>query len=169
MFKYNVVRSALSRHRTLLLVFALSLLGNLEARAAASRPARYVAAGRGSGHVAPNPPAAAETIVLAGKITNPNGPLPGAVVTAKSLRKLAVTNAAGEFELTAPANAGSLQATVTCVGYADEQMTLNPAGENSTLNFSNARLIVVSRPRPRQQYRKTARKQGQKDRKQIHK
>ena len=111
--------------------------------------------------------AAKEKIVLAGKITNPAGPLPGAVVILTATKQMAVTNADGEFEFVVPANAGALQALVTYAGYADEPMTLNAAAE-STVSLTNARVIVVARKQQLKNYLKTARKQVKHDLKQIH-
>lgn len=112
-------------------------------------------------------PASTEKMVLMGKITNPAGPLPGAVVILTGTKEMAVTNADGEFEFTVPANAGSLAAVVTYAGYADEAMTLNTSADESTVKLTNARVIVVSRKQQLKRYLKTARKQVKHDLKQI--
>ncbi|MBJ6111005.1 carboxypeptidase-like regulatory domain-containing protein [Hymenobacter sp. BT523] len=111
--------------------------------------------------------AASEKVVLSGKITNPAGPLPGAVVILTASKQMAVTNADGEFEFTVPATAGALQAVVTYAGYADEKMTLNASAEESTVNLSDAKVIVVSRKQQLKKYLKTARKQINRDLKQV--
>ena len=113
-------------------------------------------------------PASTESVMLVGKITNPAGPLPGAVVILTATKQMAVTNAEGEFEFTVPANSGALQALVTYAGYADEKMTLNASAEESTVNLSNARVIVVSRKQQLKKYLKTARKQVKHDLKLVH-
>lgn len=97
--------------------------------------------------------------MLIGKITNPAGTLPGAVVILTGTRQMAVTNADGEFEFEIPANAGALQAVVTYAGYADEPMTLNASADESTVSLTNARVIVVSRKQQLKHYIKTAHKQ----------
>lgn len=117
------------------------------------------------GTVAPTP----AKVVLAGKITNPAGPLPGAVVILTGTKQMAVTDANGEFEFEVPADAGALQATVTYAGYADEKMTLNAAAEESTVSLTNAHVIVVSRKQQLKKYLKTARKQIKHDLKQVRK
>jgi hypothetical protein len=113
--------------------------------------------------------AAPANVVLTGKITNPNGPLAGAVVILTGSKQMAVTNANGEFEFEVPANVGALQATVTYAGYADESMTLNAAANESTVSLTNAHVIVVSRRNQLKKYLKTAHKQVKHDLKQIRK
>ncbi|MGY3090032.1 hypothetical protein ACVWYF_003080 [Hymenobacter sp. UYAg731] len=110
-----------------------------------------------------------EKMTLVGKITNPAGPLPGAVVILTGTKQMAVTNADGEFEFEVPANAGALQATVTYAGYADEAMTLNAAADASTVSLTNARVIVVSRKQQLKRYLKTAHKQVKHDLRQVRK
>ncbi|GAC1590159.1 MAG: hypothetical protein NVS3B25_08370 [Hymenobacter sp.] len=108
-------------------------------------------------------------MVLSGKITNPSGPLPGAVIILKSTRQMAVTNADGEFELVVPASAGALQAVVTYAGYADEPMLLNAADNGSTVSLTNAKVVVVSRRQQLKAYLKTAHKQVKRDLRKLHK
>jgi hypothetical protein len=110
-----------------------------------------------------------ETMVLAGKITNPAGPLAGAVVILTATKQMTVTNADGEFQFVVPANAGALDARVTYAGYADEKMTLNAAADESTVNLANAQVIVVSRKQQLKFYLKTARKEVKRNLKQVHK
>ena len=108
-----------------------------------------------------------EKMTLIGKITNPTGPLPGAVVVLTDTKQMAVTNADGEFEFEVPANAGAIDAVVTYAGYADEKMTLNAAADESTVSLTNAHVIVVSRRNQLKKYLKTAHKQIKHDLKQI--
>ena len=108
-----------------------------------------------------------EMVVLMGKITNPAGPLPGAVVILSGTKQMTVTNAQGEFEFTVPANAGTLEARVTYAGYADEKMTLNAAADESTVSLTNARVIVVSRKQQLKKYMKTAHKQIKRELKKV--
>ncbi|MBD2766788.1 carboxypeptidase regulatory-like domain-containing protein [Hymenobacter sp. BT664] len=107
-------------------------------------------------------------MVLSGKITNPSGPLPGAVVILTSTKQMAVTNAAGEFEFVVPAHSGPLRARVTYAGYADETLILNSSITKSTTNLSNAKVIVVARKQRLKAYRKTAQKQIKHDLKAVH-
>lgn len=136
------------------LTFALSFTAN-------------VANANGTNPTPSTAPASTEKMVLMGKITNPAGPLPGAVVILSGTKQMAVTNADGEFEFTVPANAGALDAVVTYAGYADEKMTLNASADESTVSLTNARVIVVSRKQQLKKYLKTARKQVKHDLKQI--
>ena len=118
----------------------------------------------------PRPVAAAEAeeeLVLTGKITNPAGVLPGAVVILTASKQMAVTNADGEFHFAVPANAGPLRARVTYAGFADELMTLND-GAASTVNLANATVIVVARKQRLKAYLKTARKQVRRSLRQLH-
>lgn len=108
-------------------------------------------------------------MVLIGKITNPAGPLPGAVVILTATKQMAVTNADGEFEFEIPTNAGELQAVVTYAGYADEPMTLNATADESIVRLANARVIVVSRKQQLKRYLKTARKQVKNDLRRVRK
>lgn len=112
---------------------------------------------------------ATEKVLLVGKITNPAGALPGAVVILTATRQMAVTNADGEFQFEVPAQAGALDALVTYAGYADEKITLNAAVAESTTNLANARVIVVARRQQLKFYLKTARKQAKRSIRQIHK
>jgi hypothetical protein len=137
-----------------LLAFAASFATRVQAQAYAT-----VFASAKTDSNDPTPAASSEKVVLAGKITNPAGPLPGAVVILTGTKQMAVTNAEGEFEFTVPANAGALEALVTYAGYADEKMTLNASADESTVNLANAKVIVVSRKQQLKKYLKTARKQ----------
>ena len=142
-----------------------------QAYAASASSARY-AATDADGNSSTSPTAAVPTpqkTTLIGKITNPAGPLPGAVVILTATKQMAVTNGDGEFEFEIPANAGVLQAIVTYAGYADEAMTLNASAAESTVNLANARVIVVSRKQQLKRYLKTARKQVKHDLRQVHK
>ena len=96
-------------------------------------------------------------LVIAGKITNAAGVLPGAAIILTATRQMAVTNANGESELVVPAGAGPLRARVTYAGYADELITLNAGTAESTVNLANA-TVVVARKQRLKTYLKTARK-----------
>ncbi|WP_157780949.1 carboxypeptidase regulatory-like domain-containing protein [Hymenobacter sedentarius] len=125
---------------------------------------------RGTTNTTPTPTAEpTKMMTLVGKITNPAGVLPGAVVILTGTKQMAVTNAEGEFQFTVPANAGPLAARVTYAGYADESTTLNAAASSSTVNLANATVIVVPRKHQLKAYLKTARKQVKRSRKQIRK
>ncbi len=119
----------------------------------------------------PRPVAAAEPeeqLVIMGKITNPAGVLPGAVVILTATKQMAVTNGDGEFQFVVPASAGQLRARVTYAGYADELMTLNDGAAASTVNLANATVIVVARKQQLKVYLKTARKQVRRSLRHLH-
>ncbi|GAA3926315.1 carboxypeptidase-like regulatory domain-containing protein [Hymenobacter algoricola] len=121
--------------------------------------APYSAEGDGSG--------ATDVMMLSGKITNPAGPLPGAVVILKGTRQMAVTNAEGQFQFRVPADAGALPAVVTYAGYADEELVLNAAVDKSTVKLSNARVIEVSRGQRLNVYLKHARKEAKRSLREV--
>lgn len=111
---------------------------------------------------------AGPTIVLAGRINNPDGPLPGAVVTLVRTKQMAVTNSEGEFRFTVPASARSLQAVVSFAGYADQTLTLNADDAESTATLSDERIIPVARRQQLRFYLKTARKETRHDLREVH-
>lgn len=151
------------------LVLLLSpVFTNAQAQNAFAGNGAYAANGSGDGR-ASNPSESVESVVLVGKITNPAGVLPGAVIILTASKQMAVTNADGEFQFVVPATAGPLQALVTYAGYADEKMTLNASADESTVNLTNARVIVVSRKQSLKIYLKTARKEVKRSLKQVHK
>ena len=151
--------------------FALStnvVPGSVQAQAVFARAEAHTS-DNSDGPTRPVKTAATEKVQLIGKITNPAGVLPGAVVILTATKQMAVTNADGEFEFEVPANAGALDAVVTYAGYADEKMTLNAAAAESTTNLANARVIVVARRQQLKFYLKSARKQVKRSIKQVHK
>lgn len=151
-------------------VFGLTV-GTAHAQASYASSNVYAALSPRTGN-GPATPAASdsrEMMVLVGKITNPAGVLPGAVVILTATKQMAVTNADGEFQFVVPATAGALQALVTYAGYADEKMTLNAAADESTVSLTNAQVIVVARRQQLKSYLKTARKQVKRSLKQVHK
>jgi hypothetical protein len=164
------MRSALSLTIAFVLTCALSLSATTaQAQGAFASNATFVSSNNGSNGGSTTAPSAGEKVVLTGKITNPAGVLPGAVVILTASKQMAVTNAEGEFEFTVPANAGALEAVVTYAGYADEKMTLNASADESTVSLTNARVVVISRRNQLKKYLKTAHKQVKHDLKQLHK
>lgn len=140
-----------------------ALTATAQAQTAFASSAKYTSGGSATAPAATEP---AERMVLSGKITNPTGPLPGAVVILTASKQMAVTNADGEFEFVVPANAGPLAARVTYAGFADEAMTLN-AATDATVNLANATVVVVARRQQLKFYLKTARKQVKRSLKQV--
>jgi len=165
------MQHSISFTATFLLTFLLGLSGfSARAQADFASSVAYTSNGRGNAS-RPAAPAAdpTEMVVLTGKITNPAGVLPGAVVILTATKQMAVTNADGEFEFVVPASAGPLAARVTYAGFADENMTLNGSAEPSTVNLANATVVVVARRQQLKYYLKTARRQVKRSLKQVHK
>lgn len=142
----------------------------VQAQSRISDSSNIFASVESAGHAYSEPTVAraTETMVLAGKITNAAGVLPGAVIILTANKHMAVTNADGEFEIEVPADSGPLQARVTYAGYADESIVLNAGEATSTVNLANATVIVVARRQRLKAYMKTARKQVRHELKQIH-
>lgn len=109
----------------------------------------------------------AGSMVLWGRITTPVGILPGAVIILTASKRMAVTNADGEFQFVVPANTGSLQAQVTYAGYADETVMLNASADESRVNLTNTQAIVVSRREQFSSYFSSARKELRRGLKQV--
>ena len=120
-------------------------------------------------HPAATDPALAEpTVVITGRIANPDGPLPGAVVTVVSTKQMTVTNSEGEFQFVVPASTRTLQAVVSFAGYADETLTLNTDDAESTATLADEQKIPVARRQQLKFYLKTARKQAHRDLREVH-
>ncbi len=113
-------------------------------------------------------PPSEPTVVLSGRIANPNGPLPGAVVTLVATRQMAVTNSEGEFQFVVPATTRTLQAVVSFAGYADETLTLSTDDAESTATLADEQKIPVARRQQLKFYLKTARKEAHRDLRELH-
>lgn len=165
----TAMRTALSFLATTFLLCLLTLTTTSAQELFASNA--RVESTRNDGGLAPGTPKKepVEKVVLAGKITNAAGALPGAVIILDGTQQMAVTNGDGEFQFVVPANAGPLAARVTYAGYADESMTLNATETESTVNLANAKVIVVARKQQLKAYMKTARKEVKRSLKQVHK
>lgn len=112
-------------------------------------------------------PPSEPTIVLSGRIANPDGPLPGAVVTLVSTKQMAVTNSEGEFQFVVPASTRTLQAVVSFAGYADERLTLNTDDAESTATLTDEHAIPMARRQQLKFYLKTARKEANRDLREV--
>ena len=108
------------------------------------------------------------TVVLVGRITNPDGPLPGAVVTLVATKQMAVTNSEGEFQFAVPASTRTLQAVVSFAGYANETLTLSTDNAESTATLADAQAIPVARRQQLRFYLKMARKEAHHDLREVH-
>ena len=113
-------------------------------------------------------PPAEPTVVLSGRITNADGPLPGAVVTLVGSKEMAVTNSEGEFQFVVPASTRTLQAVVSFAGYADQRLTLNTDDAESTATLTDEQAIPMARRQQLKFYLKTARKEANRDLREVH-
>lgn len=102
------------------------------------------------------------TLDLRGQIVGPEGPLPGAIITLKSVGTSAVTNSNGMFLLRVPAGP-LLPATVSFAGFEDEDITLDPNTQDATLRLSTSHPIKVKRKQSLKAYMKTAHKQARRE------
>lgn len=107
------------------------------------------------------------TVVIVGRIANPDGPLPGAVVTLVSTKQMAVTNSEGEFQFVVPASTRTLQAVVSFAGYADEHLTLNTDDAEATATLADEQAIPLARRQQLKFYLKTARKEANRDLREV--
>lgn len=112
-------------------------------------------------------PPSEPTVVLSGRIANPDGPLPGAVVTLVGSKQMAVTNSEGEFQFVVPAGTRTLQAVVSFAGYADEPLTLSTDDAESTVTLADEQAIPVGRRQQLKFYLKTARKEAHRDLREV--
>lgn len=113
-------------------------------------------------------PPAEPTVAIIGRISNPDGPLPGAVVTLVGTKQMTVTNAAGEFQFLVPASTRTLQAVVSFAGYADEAITLNTDDAETAATLSDEQKILLARRQQLRFYLKTARKAANRDLREMH-
>jgi CarboxypepD_reg-like domain len=107
------------------------------------------------------------TVVLSGHIANPDGPLPGAVVTLIDTKQMAVTNSEGEFQFVVPASTRTLKAVVSFAGYADEHLTLSTDDAESTATLADEQAIPMARRQQLKFYLKTARKEAHHDLREV--
>lgn len=104
-----------------------------------------------------SPPAeAGATRVFAGRVVNPDGPLPGAVINVVGTKEMAVTNSNGEFRVLLPATSAPVPLTVSYGGFADETVTVQPDSPDTTLRLASPQPIKVGRKQELKSYMKTA-------------
>ena len=149
--------------RPALLFFATACMATALSAANAQTLLASNAAHSPATHTMPAEP----TVVLTGRIANPDGPLPGAVVTLMSTKQMAVTNAEGEFQFVVPASTRTLQAVVSFAGYADEHLTLNTDAAESNATLADAQAIPLARRQQLKFYLKTARKEANRDLREV--
>ena len=149
--------------RTALLFVAMAGV----AIASSAANAQALLASNASHPTATYTPPAEPTMVISGRIANPDGPLPGAVVTLVGTKQMAVTNSEGEFQFVVPVGTRTLQAIVSFAGYADERLTLNAEDAESTATLADERAIPVARRQQLKFYLKTARKEANRELREV--
>jgi hypothetical protein len=157
--------TAFAMHNALLFLATVCLAtASSEANAQALLAQSASLAGAASYTATPAEP----TKVLAGRIANASGPLPGAVVTLVDSKQMAVTNSEGEFQFVVPVSARTLQAVVSFAGYADEHLTLNAEDAESTATLTDEQVIPLKRREQLRFYLKTAHKEIKHDLREVH-
>ncbi|MET4076450.1 hypothetical protein ABIB44_003724 [Hymenobacter sp. UYCo722] len=149
--------------RTMLLFFAAACL----AAASPAAKGQVLLASNTPHSTDDGTPPSEPTVVLAGRITNPDGPLPGAVVTLLVTKQMTVTNSEGEFQFVVPASTRTLQAVVSFAGYADETLTLNTDDAEPIVTLSDEHKIPMARRQQLKFYLKTARKEANHDLREV--
>ncbi|MCI1189387.1 carboxypeptidase-like regulatory domain-containing protein [Hymenobacter sp. DH14] len=149
--------------RTALLFLATACLAAVSPAANAQALLASNAAHSAATYTAPTEP----TVVIVGHIANPDGPLPGAVVTLVSTKQMAVTNSEGEFQFVVPASTRTLQAVVSFAGYADERLTLNTDDAEATATLADEQNVPLARRQQLKFYLKTARKEARHDLREV--
>ena len=136
---------------------ATLVMGFVPAFAALAQDAQPVSAATYSGSLTKETGASTATVVVLGRVSTAKGPLPGAVIKIANSRQMVVSDADGVFHLTVPAGSGSVAATASYAGFADEAVVLE--GTANEVRLGTPRTVVVSKKQSLQAYRKTARKQ----------
>ncbi|MDQ2795133.1 MAG: carboxypeptidase-like regulatory domain-containing protein [Bacteroidota bacterium] len=147
----------------MLLLLATACLAAVSPAATAQRLLASNAAHSPAAYTSPAEP----TVVLTGRIANPNGPLPGAVVTLLATKQMAVTNSEGKFQFVVLASTRTLQAVVSFAGYADEHLTLNTDDAESNATLADEQAIPLARRQQLKFYLRTGRKEINRDLRQV--
>ena len=150
--------------RTALLLLALAGLATISPVANAQALLASNASHAAATYLSPSEP----TKILGGRITSPDGPLPGAVVTLVGSKQMAVTNSEGEFQFVVPVTTRTLQAVVSFAGYADEHLTLNAEDAETTATLADEQAVPLERRQQLRFYLKTARKEARRDLREVH-
>ena len=150
--------------RTALLLLATACL----AAASTAANAQTMLANNDTRATATYTPPTEPTMILSGRIADPKGPLPGAVVTLVTSKQMAVTNSEGEFQFVVPMGTRTVQAVVSFAGYADESLTLNADDAESAATLTDEQAIPLKRRQQLKFYLKTARKEAHRDLREVH-
>lgn len=105
---------------------------------------------------ASSPREAGTTRTFIGRVVNPDGALPGAVISVVGTREMAVSNSNGEFSLLLPATTAPVQLTVSYAGFADETVSVQPDSPDTTLKLALPQPVRVGRKQELKAYMKTA-------------
>ncbi|MDO7849992.1 carboxypeptidase regulatory-like domain-containing protein [Hymenobacter convexus] len=100
------------------------------------------------------------TRTFIGRVVNPEGALPGAVIKVVGTKEMAVSNANGEFSVLLPATSASVQLVVSYAGFADETVSVHPDSPDTTLKLASPQPIKVARKQELKAYLKTAHREA---------
>lgn len=109
---------------------------------------------------ASSPAADGATRAFIGRVVNPDGPLPGAVIKVAGTKEMAVSNANGEFSVLLPASSAPVQLMVSYAGFADETVSVQPGSPDTTLRLASPQPIKVGRKQELKAYLKTAHREA---------
>ncbi|MDO7845493.1 carboxypeptidase regulatory-like domain-containing protein [Hymenobacter sp. M29] len=100
------------------------------------------------------------THTFIGRVVNPDGALPGAVISVVGTKEMAVSNSNGEFSLLLPATNAPVKLTVSYAGFADETVSVQPDSPDTTLRLASPQPIKVGRKQELKAYMKTAHREA---------
>jgi hypothetical protein len=100
------------------------------------------------------------TRTFVGRVVNPDGALPGAVITVVGTKEMAVSNSNGEFSVLLPATSAPVKLTVSYAGFADETVSVQPDSPDTTLRLASPQPIKVGRKQELKAYMKTAHREA---------
>ncbi|MBF9141219.1 carboxypeptidase-like regulatory domain-containing protein [Hymenobacter properus] len=142
------------RRSLLLLAFLIGLLtlNGISAQAQAVYASSSAYTPRSAS--APREDGATRTFI--GRVVNPDGALPGAVITVAGTKEMAVSNSNGEFSVLLPATSSPIKLTVSYGGFADETVSVLPDSPDTTLRLASPQPIKVGRKQELKAYMKTA-------------
>ncbi|MFD2719744.1 carboxypeptidase regulatory-like domain-containing protein [Hymenobacter monticola] len=132
--------------------FAVLTLNSFTAQAQAV----YASSSAYTPRTASSPREDGATRTFIGRVVNPDGPLPGAVIKVVGTKEMAVSNSNGEFSVLLPVTAAAVPLTVSYAGFADETVSVQPDSPDTTLRLASPQPIKVGRKQELKAYMKTA-------------
>ena len=127
---------------------------------AAQAQAVYASSSVYTPRLASSPREDGTTRTFIGRVVNPDGALPGAVITVVGTKEMAVSNSNGEFSVLLPATSAPVKLTVSYGGFADETVSVQPDAADTTLRLASPQPIKVGRKQELKAYMKTAHREA---------